>query len=918
MRKTTSLKLLAAILFCVTGLLAFSPKVKAEESLDLTAAKTDAEGNGWKWSAAEQTLYLYGAGLDSVTLPGGATVRHTGINRLNGTLTSTKGSQLFLTGSGILQAVSLNPGDGIGTLAVDGGIYLIGEISADKMIVQSGYVRQENTSDGAGVKIMSDYSQSGGYVSLSNAGSGRALDCGGKLELSGGYLECSSGDQGNGTVKSASLTQSGGVFRSVNTAEGLAYSGGAYKVSSGVSIINGGPQSAHCRLQTSGSEKVWYDLAPSGSGKDVNDAAASDYGCFVVAKSVTNKTTSSKPGKTVDSLYYSGSDTLYLKDATLTGGAYVTGPVDCRTQLAGKGTLVATKGLLFKNFDEKEISFSGTAVGKSVGTKLDAGIVFENNSGKCAILNNNACYVGIGNDGATYGVYAKEGLKVGDAALIGVGSGFDAGGIYAGTITLEKGASVTALSNDSYALESYDTCLNGGSLSAASTGDRAVNGKVHPGSDGSAEIAVYGGNYAAYDGTVFADGAVSGHVYKGMTDLGKEAYTYTAEDIQQIFNTKVIYSSRNTSVTGVKMDKTEAELVGLGAELELKATVLPDTADNQSLFWSSNAPAVAKVDQKGTVTAVGEGKAEITAETEEGGFKAVCTVTVTVPKYKVTVTGGHTMDEYGNTRTEYAEGETVSLVLDTDLSGADCSFSGWYPEKGNAIIDTANSAYSAWFIMPAEELTIGHGWKIERISVEGYEEPSEGKVARSDVRLAQAKVMMSIDSAEWTDGKGKTVTGKYAGGTSYTLKLVLKAGENMSFGAKLNQKISLGGTEAELQSGSAVSSDGKTATLIFAPVVLGRTEPTGETETKPEESKSPAESTAAPTKGTEPTKESEPSTEDPGGKEEKGPGKTLVYALIVAGAVLVSFGIGFLIGRNSKDEEEFEEEETVKRDEEDS
>ncbi len=60
----------------------------------------------------------------------------------------------------------------------------------------------------------------------------------------------------------------------------------------------------------------------------------------------------------------------------------------------------------------------------------------------------------------------------------------------------------------------------------------------------------------------------------------------------------------------------------------LTATVAPSNATNRNVTWFSSNTAVATV-SNGTVTAVKEGTATITATTEDGGFKATCAVTVT-------------------------------------------------------------------------------------------------------------------------------------------------------------------------------------------------------------------------------------------------------------------------------------------------
>jgi len=82
-------------------------------------------------------------------------------------------------------------------------------------------------------------------------------------------------------------------------------------------------------------------------------------------------------------------------------------------------------------------------------------------------------------------------------------------------------------------------------------------------------------------------------------------------------------------VTAVSLDKTTLSFNAIGKSETLTATVEPSDASNKNVSWSSSNPGVAAVN-KGVVTAVGEGTAVITVTTEDGGFTATCTVTVTI------------------------------------------------------------------------------------------------------------------------------------------------------------------------------------------------------------------------------------------------------------------------------------------------
>ena len=87
----------------------------------------------------------------------------------------------------------------------------------------------------------------------------------------------------------------------------------------------------------------------------------------------------------------------------------------------------------------------------------------------------------------------------------------------------------------------------------------------------------------------------------------------------------------NVPVTGVTLDKTTLELTE-GQEEQLTATVVPETATTRTVKWTSDSEQVT-VDENGKVkalyyTAGSTGKATITVTTDDGGYTAVCEVTV--------------------------------------------------------------------------------------------------------------------------------------------------------------------------------------------------------------------------------------------------------------------------------------------------
>nr|MCR5102790.1 Ig-like domain-containing protein [Butyrivibrio sp.] len=110
------------------------------------------------------------------------------------------------------------------------------------------------------------------------------------------------------------------------------------------------------------------------------------------------------------------------------------------------------------------------------------------------------------------------------------------------------------------------------------------------------------------------------------------------------YNSTTAYSA--VPVTGLSLSDTSITL-DKGTTKTLTATVAPANATNPKVTFRSNDTNVATVDSAGTVTAVSDGVAVITAKTQDGSFRQTCTVTVssitglTAAKKKVTTYVGN-------------------------------------------------------------------------------------------------------------------------------------------------------------------------------------------------------------------------------------------------------------------------------------
>lgn len=114
-------------------------------------------------------------------------------------------------------------------------------------------------------------------------------------------------------------------------------------------------------------------------------------------------------------------------------------------------------------------------------------------------------------------------------------------------------------------------------------------------------------------------------------DLFSTATIYVPKGSVEAYKSQLPWSSatileEKVPVTGIRFDKENILFSEIGETALLRATVLPEDADNKNVRWESSNEKVATV-ENGIVTCKGYGTAEISATTEDGGFTAVCKVT---------------------------------------------------------------------------------------------------------------------------------------------------------------------------------------------------------------------------------------------------------------------------------------------------
>lgn len=109
---------------------------------------------------------------------------------------------------------------------------------------------------------------------------------------------------------------------------------------------------------------------------------------------------------------------------------------------------------------------------------------------------------------------------------------------------------------------------------------------------------------------------------------GEFSITVTAEDERGNKVEETADFVVGTHVSSVELNATEIA-ISQGEMYQLKANILPATANTRAVTYESDNEEVAKVSESGLVTALTPGTAQITVTTVDGSYRASCAVTVT-------------------------------------------------------------------------------------------------------------------------------------------------------------------------------------------------------------------------------------------------------------------------------------------------
>lgn len=177
-----------------------------------------------------------------------------------------------------------------------------------------------------------------------------------------------------------------------------------------------------------------------------------------------------------------------------------------------------------------------------------------------------------------------------------------------------------------------------------------------------------------------------------------------------------ITNGSQTSVTGVKLNKSALGLSVPGEET-LTAAVEPADATDKELIWSSGNPNIATVDQNGKVTAVSEGITTVTVTTKDGGKTDQCIVTVTATLVSITL----------------KTPSKLTYIQNEEFSPAGGAIVYKYNGKADVTVPLTTAMCSGFDMSKTGEQTVSVMYVDFKATFKITVLPSEGELAKGDV-----------------------------------------------------------------------------------------------------------------------------------------------------------------------------------------
>ncbi len=271
-----------------------------------------------------------------------------------------------------------------------------------------------------------------------------------------------------------------------------------------------------------------------------------------------------------------------------------------------------------------------------------------------------------------------------------------------------------------------------------------------------------------FDGVDYSDCAENWWIFN-IGDKANSTPKFWSRYVTNIPNTP------SDDVTGVTVSPASITITE-NQTSSLTATVLPSTAGNKNVSWSSSNESVATVNSNGVVTGVAQGSSTITVTTQQGSFTASTSVTVTAGTGGETQTFSAINDAYlqGSTRFNTADlriesGRRVSYLM-FDLSSVSGTIS-----SAKLKLSTSNDAGNGTINV---KLGTGNSWTETTLS--NTNKPSSG------VQLGTLNSTYALNqSYTWTLDPAQI-----NGGGKLSLIVMATGGNDVSFASHENTNAS--------------------------------------------------------------------------------------------------------------------------------
>ena len=196
--------------------------------------------------------------------------------------------------------------------------------------------------------------------------------------------------------------------------------------------------------------------------------------------------------------------------------------------------------------------------------------------------------------------------------------------------------------------------------------------------------------------------AASGYHVAEFTDVTAGTYTINVSSNSNFAMVKV--NMCKYPVTGVSLPATES--VYKDQSITLTPTFTPAEASNKNVTWTTSDASIATV-ENGVVTGKAAGTVNITVTTEDGGYQAVCAVTVSeidcetyvgnLFSFEITATENKQYSSVGTGDNEKVIGDEVAAVAGGH------AYAGY--TNSTATVDVANKQSNVWYYKFSDSYT---------------------------------------------------------------------------------------------------------------------------------------------------------------------------------------------------------------------